>query len=281
MSDARTVAQPLVSKIAALLLTLAVLTACVQQQTQPPPLTLPPQRDCPAYPVETIAGLESQNQALESKLAVATAKIAGLEKKIVDQDIRILQKTALVNELQRRVSSQQKLLDNAITEVVRTKSKLRSNESKAEAASTIAEAEIAVKSMKNRMADTDLEGLEAFSKATQLLKLSTVEFKAQNYGGALYLAVQSKHQVSIGRLRIQVRDESTPVSGEVAFDPPLPLTLTKNTNLRSGPDFNHPVLATLTPGSAIVGYSYKESWIRVDTPAGMSGWVHQSLVRAR
>ena len=281
MSDSRTVSQPLVFKLAALLLTLAVLTACVQQQTQPPPLTLPPQGDCPAYPVETIAGLESQIQALENKLASGTAKMDRMERKLVDQDIRNLQKEALVNELQRRVSYQQKLLDNAITEVVRTKSKLRSNESKAEAASTIAESEIAVKSMKRRIDATDVEGMTAFEKAEQLLTLSMVEFKAQNYGGALYLAVQSKNQVSAGRLGLQGRDQSEPVSGEVAFDPPLPLKVTKNTNLREGPGFNKNVLTTSKQGTAIIGYGYKENWIRVETEDGMTGWVHQSLVMAR
>jgi hypothetical protein len=262
-------------------LTLAVLTACVRQQTQPPTqpqLTIP---DCPAYPTAKIAGLESQIQALENRLASNDAKMDEMERKIVDQDIRNLQKEALVNELQRRVGYQQKLLDNAITEVVRTKSKLRSNESKAEAASTIAESEIAVKSMKRRLDATDVEGVEAFEKAKQLLNLSMAEFKAQNYGGALYLAVQSKNQVSAGRIRLQGRDESEPVSGEVTFDPPLPLKLTKNTNLREGPGFNNTVLTTSKPGTAIIGYGYKENWIRVETEDGTTGWVHQSLVMAR
>ena len=281
MSTTRSDSKRFTCKIAALLLLLGILVACVRQQTQPPPqpqLTIP---DCPAYPTAKIAELESQIQALENRLASNDAKMDGMERKIVDQDIRNLQKEALVNELQRRVGYQQKLLDNAITEVVRTKSKLRSNESKAEAASTIAESEIAVKSMKGRIDATDVEGVEAFEKAEQLLKLSMVEFKAQNYGGALYLAVQSKNQVSAGRLRLQGRDVSEPVSGQIAFDPPLPLKLTKNTNLRDGPGFNNRVLTTSKPETAIIGYGYKENWIRVETEVGITGWVHQSLVMAR
>jgi SH3-like domain-containing protein len=37
----------------------------------------------------------------------------------------------------------------------------------------------------------------------------------------------------------------------------------------------------LKAGALIVGYSYKENWIRVDTEDGTTGWVHQTLVMAR
>jgi hypothetical protein len=105
---------------------------------------------------------------------------------------------------------QQKQLDDAITEVVRTKSKLRSIESKAETASTIAEAEIAVKSMRGRIADQRPGKAGGVVKAEQLLKLSTREFKNQNYSGALYLAVQSKNQVHDSDRRFQDRRERAP-----------------------------------------------------------------------
>jgi hypothetical protein len=209
------------------------------------------------------------------------AQIVELKRKMADQEIRMLQKEAMINELNRRANLHQKQLDDAITEVVRTKSKLRSIESKAETASTIAEAEIAVKSMRGRIADNDPEGMAAFLKAEQLLKLSTREFKARNYGGALYLAVQSKNQVSAGDRGLQIRSESSPVAGEVAFDQPLPLKLVKNTNLRGGPDLTRNVLTTLKAGALITGFSYKANWIRVDTEDGLTGWVHQTLVMAR
>lgn len=271
--------ESLIYRMAAGILLIGFLCACAQRQTQPPPAPLTP--DCPGYPAERIAGLVAQSQRLQDDLASSHATIDDLGRKAADLEIRMLQKEAMINELNRRVNLQQKQLDDAITEVVRTKSKLRSIESKAETASTIAETEIAVKSMRGRIADTDQEGMETLLKAEQLLKLSTREFKAQNYGGALYLAVQSKNQVSAGDRRLQGRDESAPVAGEVPFDQPLQLKLTKNSNLREGPGFNQKVRATLTAGAAIIGYSYKENWIRVDTEGGMTGWVHQTLVMAR
>lgn len=272
----RTICRPLVLIMVSAWLS-GALTGCVKQQAQTPPV-LP---DCPPDSTEQVAALVSRNKDLQSDLSSSRRTIDGLERKVANLEIRMLQKEALVVELQRRTSSQQERLDEAITEVVRTKSKLRTIESKAEAASTIAEAEIAVKSMKSRIEAMDREKMVEFQKAEHLLRKSTQEFKAKNYGGALYLAVQSKAQVSAVDRTVHGHKELATLDGEVAFDQPLPLMLNKNTNLRAGPDLTHQVLTTLEAGTAIVGYAYKEDWIRVHTEAGTIGWVHQSLVMVR
>jgi len=61
----------------------------------------------------------------------------------------------------------------------------------------------------------------------------------------------------------------------------VPLVLVKNTNRRSGPALEQAVLTTLDAGTAVFGLAYRQSWIRVRTETGASGWVHQSLVKAR
>ena len=236
---------------------------------------------CPASPAETVDRLTVENQTLRKDLSDSRARIEGLGRTVADLEIQMLQNEALIIELQRRAVDRQKQLDGAITEVVRTKSKLRSIESKAEAASTIAEAEIAVKTMKSRIEDGDHEKVEALNKAEGLLKQSMVEFEAQNFGGALYLAVQSKNQVGTLDQEIPGRDTGTRLDGEKAFDQPLPLKLTKNTNLRAGPGLAHTIRSTLESGMVIVGYAYKDDWIRIETEEGQSGWVHQSLVMVR
>ena len=253
------------------------IVGCVQQPAQAPPV--PP--DCPPLPTQALDDLNARNRALEEELADSNTENLVLTKRIADLEIALLQKTAQTNELERRVSAQQKRLDDAITEVVRTKSKLRSIESKAEAASTIAEAEIAVKTMQSRIETDDREAMAALEKARRLRAKRAVEFKARNYGGALYLAVQSKAQVNAGDRVLPSGGTIALEAGETAFDQALPLTLTKNTNLRAGPDLDQAILATLKRGTAVVGYGYKENWIRVSTEAGLTGWVYQSLVMAR
>jgi len=275
MSEAMTRNQPFTDLVIVSAWILLWLTGCLQQPVQPAPV------ECPPCPTARLTDLTSRNRQLEAELAARTMEENALNRRIADLEIALLQSTAQVNDLERRVGSQQEQLDDTITEVVRTKSKLRSIESKAEAASTIAEAEIAVRSIQNRNESEDREASEALEKAQRLLEQSTVEFKAGNYGGALYLAVQSKSQANTGESRPQSKKLRAAQDGETAFDQILPLTLTKNTNLRAGPDLNQRVLATLKRGTAVVGYGFKENWIRVETDAGMIGWVHQSLVMAR
>jgi hypothetical protein len=252
---------------------------CVRKQTQPPPVVTVP--DCPPCPTEKVDRLADENRMLQKELAAGREKIEDLERRIADSEIQLLQKEALNIELQRRAALRQQRLDSAITEVVRTKSKLRTIESKAEAASTIAEAEIAVKSMQSRIDKRDKDQIEVLEKSRRLLAQSTAEFKAQNFGGALYLAVQSKNQTTSSNGRFQNHDEGVRMAGETAFDHPLRLKLIKNTNLRTGPGLNYKVSNTLKIGTTIVGHAYKENWIRIDTEDDQTGWVHQSLVMAR
>ena len=117
-------------------------------------------------------------------------------------------------------------------------------------------------------------------KAQRLLGSSTAEFKAHNFGGALYLAVQARTLATDGDRSVH-RSKAGRTAGEVIFDQPLPLVLIKNTNLRAGPDLKEQVLTTLKMGTRIVGYAHKGDWIRVHADEGKSGWVHHSLVMAR
>jgi len=257
-----------------------MMAGCIQQPVKPCP-EVPDCPDCPPCPTEKADRLADENRMLKNELAAGREKIENLERRIADSEIQLLQKEALTMELQRRAALRQQRLDSAITEVVRTKSKLRTIESKAEAASTIAEAEIAVKSMQSRIDKRDQDQIEVLEKSKRLLAQSTAEFKARNFGGALYLAVQSKNQTTSINGRFQKNDEGVRMAGETAFDHPLRLKVIKNTNLRTGPGLNYKVSNTLKSGTAIVGHAYKEYWIRIDTEDDQTGWVHQSLVMAR
>ena len=256
----------------------AMTAGCIQQPVQP----CPEVPDCPPCPTEKADRLAGENRTLQKDLVSSRAEIEDLERRVADLEIQLLQKEALNIELQRRAVLRQQRLDSAITEVVRTKSKLRTVESKAEAASTIAEAEIAVKSLQSRIDnDKDQDQIEVLEKAKRLLDQSTAEFKARNFGGALYLAVQSKNQVTSADGQLQGRDEGDRLAGETTFAHPLRLKVIKNTNLRTGPGLNYKVSNTLKSGTPIVGHGYKENWIRIDTENDQTGWVHQSLVTAQ
>ena len=211
--------------------------------------------------------------------------LAKREDRIAKFQLRLLERDAQVKQLKDRLNSQQEMLDEAIQEVVRAKAKLRSLESKAEAASEMAEAEIAVKALKARMAgqapNPDL------IKAQELLKMSAQEFKKENYGGAVYLTSQAKGHIRAGQSQLTGREKVAPIKrlppikGEVFFSLPLPLQVLRNSNLRQKPDLKSKVLTKLNRGTSVIGYSYKGQWVRVTTEDAIRGWIYQTLVGGR
>src|SRR5258705_5340494 len=101
-------------------------------------------------------------------------------------------------------------LDEALQEVVGAMGKLQSLTSRAEAASAMAEVDVALQSITSSGRDSP----EA-RQGLRLMQLSAGEFKRKNFGGSLYLADQAKasarsHLLAGGRLG-NLRSGETPV----------------------------------------------------------------------
>ncbi len=201
-----------------------------------------------------------------------------LQERTTRAELRLLEKDAEIQELQQRFDEQQQLLDATINEVVRAKAKLRSVESKAEAASEIAEAEIALKALGDLPNGADSP---EHRKGMELLDRSGEEFEKENFGGSIYLTNQAKTIIRQGQIRLRGREQLDTVAGEVAFGSPLPLQVTRRSNVRDGPGLEFRIAITLEPGASIIGYSHKGSWVRVKLEDGSSGWIHQRLVSGR
>jgi Bacterial SH3 domain len=191
-----------------------------------------------------------------------------LEQKLARAELRLMEKEAQVDELQAR-------LDDARREVVRAMAKLQSQATRAEAASGIAEAEIALQSLR---AGSASHGVEEVSK---LMQLSTAEFDKQNYGGALYLANQAKRVAAAAQGQIASVERGTPRAGEEAFALPVQLQTTSRANVREGPGSAFGVVLTLPAGAALTGYSFADQWVRITDDKGRSGWIYQGLISRR
>ena len=211
--------------------------------------------------------------------------LAKREDNIAKLQLQLLERDAQIKQFEERLNSQQEMLDEAIQEVVRAKAKLRSLESKAEAASEMAEAEIAVKALKAQLAGQTRN--PELIKAQELLKMSAQEFKKENYGGAVYLTSQAKGHIRAGQIRLEGREKVAPIKrlppfkGEVFFALPLPLKILRTSNLRKQPDRESKVITTLKKGTPLIGYSHKDKWVRVISEDGTNGWVFQTLVGGR
>jgi multidrug efflux pump subunit AcrA (membrane-fusion protein) len=211
--------------------------------------------------------------------------LAKLDDSLAKLQLRLLERDAQIKQLEERLISQQTMLDEAIQEVVRAKAKLRGLESKAEAASEMAEAEIAIKALKAQLVG-QAQNPELI-KAQELLKMSAQEFKRENYGGVVYLTSQAKGHIRAAQILLGGREKVAPikrlppVKGEVFFALPLPLQVLKTSNLRAKADLESKVITTLEKGTPLIGYSYKGQWVRVISEDGNDGWVFQALVGGR
>jgi hypothetical protein len=192
---------------------------------------------------------------------------AELERHAAQLELQLMERDAVIDSLNAR-------LDEALQEVVAAMGKLQSLTSRAEAASAMAEADVALQSITSSGRDSaeSRQGL-------RLMQLSSAEFKRKNFGGALYLANQAKaaaraHQLAGGRL-------GSMRSGETPFAVPVKLRASGRANVRKGPGTNFAVSFTAESSSALSGLSYLGDWIRVTNDAGAEGWISRSLVVRR
>jgi hypothetical protein len=230
---------------------------------------------------DRLAELSQKNASLQSAVASKDEEILALGKEIVALNMKAIEYEAALHDLQERLEGHQQRLGAAIIEVVRTKARLRSLESKAEAASTIAEAEIDINALKERPVSADSAEKEDVIAADYLLKTSIREFKDRNYGGALYLANQSKGRVRALQLRLNGGMEKAPAENEKAFAGPLHLKVLSNSNLRRGPGLDSDVVGKLGKDALITGLAYSGLWVRVETAEGKTGWLFHTLVGPR
>jgi len=236
------------------LILLPLATACgswpaSREPTPPPPREAAPVATAPAP--ETVVVRDPE---LEQRLALSK--------------LLLLEKESQVDELQAR-------LDDARQEVVRAMARQQSLASRAEAASAIAEAEIALQSLGRAT------GAPGVAEVDRLIKLSTAEFDRQNYAGALYLASQAKSAAFAARGKLANVEHGPLRAGERPFMSPLRLQTSARANLRDGPGETFRVLLTLPAGAPLTGLSHTQQWVRVNDEAGREGWVYQGLIDRR
>jgi uncharacterized coiled-coil protein SlyX len=192
------------------------------------------------------------------------------DRRVATLELQLLEKDAQIEALTGQ-------LNDARQEVVRAMARLRTLATRAEAASGIAEAELAVQSLRGK---ADRAGPE-LAQAQQLLDLSGTEFNGENYGGALYLANQAKAAAKEGESRVAGAQDLTPRTGEVVFAIPVPLKVVSRANVREGPGTSFAVLFTADAGALVLGHSYASDWVRVVDDSGRAGWITRNLVTGR
>jgi uncharacterized coiled-coil protein SlyX len=217
---------------------------------------------CAPNKPETNPSPSASRRAARASAAMRQA----LERRISRLELALLEKEAQVEELETR-------LEETRQEVVRAMAKLQTLASRAEAASGMAEAELALQSLN----EAGQESAPEAAQASSLLRESSNEFDKENYGGALYLANQAKALAAAGRSRVTGGERKA----EIPFALPIPLQAVTVGKVREGPGLRSPVAFGVEPGAELTGYSYVDEWIRVSDEGGRGGWIFRSLVARR
>ncbi len=204
------------------------------------------------------------------RLTVPAPRNAEMEQELAGLQLRLLARDARVEQLQEELAE-------ARREVVRAMARLQTLASRAEAASGMAEAEIALESLR---AAVGPDGSPELTQAEQLLIESAAEFNKPNYGGALYLANEARSAAGAAEARVVGGGEPR-WSGEVPFELPVPLRVRTRANVREGPGRQFQILLTLDAGVLLTGHSHTDEWVRVTDEEGREGWIFQTLVGSR
>jgi uncharacterized coiled-coil protein SlyX len=237
----------------ALLLT-GVIVAC--SSAKPAPTTTTPPVVTPPTP---------QTRVVRETVTVNNPD---LERRIARLELRVIERETQIEELQTR-------LGDARDEVVRTMAKLETLASRAEAASAIAEADVALQTLRSTEGSRQLPEL---TQATEFQQQSTAEFNKKNYGGALYLSNQAKSAAVAGRARLSGASRGAARPGETPFAVPIRLKVTSRGNVREGPGTNFPVAFAVETGTVLSAFSFTDEWVRVSDDAGRAGWIFRPLV---
>jgi hypothetical protein len=214
----------------------------------------------------------AERRAAEDAARRHAALARELEERVARQHLQLLEKDAEIRALNLK-------LEAAILEVVRAMAKLRGLSGRAEAASNLAETEIALRSLPSEPA---LRPREAdVVQAQQLLKRATEEFAKENYDGTVYLTGQVKALIKPRTDRAVRGGEGGRSDGEQMLSPTLALRAANRSNVRGGPGPAFKVLFVIERGTPLSGLSYQGVWVRIKTDDGRSGWVHYSLIDPR
>ncbi len=191
-------------------------------------------------------------------------------------ETRLAKLQALLAEKDAHLQNLSKKLAETIQETVRSKARLRSQENKADAASSLAEAEVALKTLHG--ASGGAEKRPELAQANTLMAMGADELKKENYSGSLYLSSQVKALVKDVQEKTQGREQLSLTDGETLFALPLSLKSLAGGKVREQPAADADVAWSVERGAPLTAYSSKGLWVHVKGEGERWGWVFYNLI---
>lgn len=211
----------------------------------------------------------------EQTTTKAAAQVAASTAEVDRLTARIKKMEEDQHRLEERVAVLTRDLEVTETELIRTKARLKGNETKAEASAAIAEARI----LAGRLAE-DKTQASVLARSEESLAKAEEQLSGGNFGAALFFA--SKAQDLVARVKQGGAATEQAHDPSVAPSPPIPslssYVVRTAARVRKGPTLSDPVLGHLPEGTQVMGEAVSGEWVKV-TYQGLSGWVHSSLLQ--
>ena len=206
----------------------------------------------------------------EQTTTKAAAQVAASTAEVDRLNARIKKMEEDQHRLEERVAVLTRDLEVTETELIRTKARLKGNETKAEASAAIAEARI----LAGRLAE-DKSQASVLARSEESLAKAEEQLSEGNFGAALFFA--SKAQDLVARIK-----QGGGEPGQAAATPPIPslssYVARAAARIRRGPALSEQVVGRLPVGTQVMGEAVSGEWVKV-TFQGVSGWVHSSLLQ--
>jgi hypothetical protein len=200
----------------------------------------------------------------------------GQQREIERLQQQLTEKEAMIRNLNARQQDQAKALQETTSQVTRDQVRLRRLATQPGAASSIAEAEVALASLKS----SQITAPEQTLQAQRLLDAATASYAKGNYGTAMDHAAQTREFIDMV-MGNRTRKASDPHLAMVPFNVPIPLRAKSNITLRQKPFGSAAKLVVLKKDSALTAQAYLGDWLHVQTSDEHSGWVLNTLVEVR
>lgn len=199
-------------------------------------------------------------------------EIARLQQLLADKE-------AEINSLRAQQQEQGKLLKETTSQAARAEVKLRRFATEADAASLLAQVEVAMAKLRSTPGaerDAAQQG-----EAQRILDGASAAFAKGEYDASVDLATQARQFID---MLADIRNGSGAdkrATSEVPFKAAIALRMKVDGNLRRQPRANAAVLGVLQKAAPVTARAYQGEWLQVQTEDGSLGWVLNSLVEAR
>lgn len=248
---------------------------CVSRMSAVPGAPCPGLRVVPLLAL--LAWATSGCALLQPATPPASAVCTEQDREIVRLQQTLAERDAEIQSLHDQQTVQAEALTQTSGEVARAAVKLRRLATQADAASDLAEVEVALQAL---WAETHRPRAAAqLVQAQRILDAGAAAFVQGDYGVAVELAAQS--QAMIDMVNGRRRPESAARNAlEVAFKVPVMMCTRIDSNLRAQPGRTAPGLGVLQKGTPLQVHAYRGEWLRVRTEDGRAGWVFGPLLEA-